>query len=82
MLGKGFCTKELATGWPLMVSGIHQSKKGVVLWLLLFHLIQSQSSRYLIRSMMMLIHDVGCGVKSLTHPLTFLLINLGTASEI
>ena len=33
-------------------------------------------------SMMMLVHDVGCGVKSLTHPLTFLLINLGTVSEI
>ena len=32
--------------------------------------------------MMMLVHDVGCGVKSLTRPLTFLLINLGTASEI
>ena len=32
--------------------------------------------------MMMLIHDVGCGIKSLTRPLIFLLINLGTASEI
>ena len=32
--------------------------------------------------MMMLVHDVGCGVKSLTRPLTFLLINPGTASEI
>ena len=32
--------------------------------------------------MMMLVHDVGCSVKSLTRPLTFLLINLGTASEI
>ena len=31
---------------------------------------------------MKLVHDVGCGVKSLTRPLTFLLINLGTASEI
>ena len=38
--------------------------------------------QYLIGSMMMLVHDVGCGVKSLTCPLTFLLINLGTASEI
>ena len=38
--------------------------------------------QYLIRSMMMLVHDVGCGIKSLTRPLIFLLINLGTASEI
>ena len=31
---------------------------------------------------MMLVHDIGCGIKSLTCPLIFLLINLGTASEI
>ena len=32
--------------------------------------------------MMMLVHDEGYGIKSLMHPLIFLLINLGTASEI
>ena len=47
-----------------------------------FILSNRKSSGYLIGSMMMLVHDVGCGVKSLTRPLTFLLINLGTASEI
>ena len=66
-----------------MVSGIHQSKKGVVLWLLLFILSNRGLVSYLIYDDASLLDiGIGCGVKSLMHPLAFLLTYLGTASEI